>query len=141
MSKNYDIKTASDHVIGSTCSSVWRANIGSSVAAGMTRYVTFIRVVPVTTSNAKGSKIFFCSTASAATVVTATAASAVQKMVVFIGSATAEINPNRSESIPAVPNTEHPLFTIAAEQWLTALIATTAGMSGPANIFVQYFDE
>jgi hypothetical protein len=144
MAKNYDIKTASKFIVGGAAASAAyrRATIGSSVAAGMTRYVTFLRLVPMEVNGDKGSKVYICSTAASDTATTSTLASANQKMVMFIASTLGTgVAGNRSEMIPASPDTEHPLFTIASSKFLTAYIGSDLGMSGAAQLFVQYFDE
>ena len=135
MSKNYDIKTVSKAIVTGSATI-----IGSSVAAGMTRYVTFLQVSPTEAGGTEGVKVYLASTAtapSAGGASTITKASAGQKMVVIMGSATA----TNSMSVPSVPSTEHPLFTVAASKFLSAFVGATAGLSGPTNLFVQYYDE
>lgn len=139
MSKNYDIRTVSKWIVGgATASAAYRRTaIGSSVAAGMTRYVTFMQVAPVAVGGSQGSKVYLCSTVASDTANATAAASTNQKMVVAIGSATAA----NSMSIPATPDTEHPLFTITESKFLSAYIGSVVGNSSPVQLFVQYFDE
>jgi len=135
MSKNYDIKTVSKALVAGSATV-----IGSSVAAGTIRYVTFLQVSPTEAGGTEGVKIYIASTAtapSAGGASTATKASAGQKMVLIMGSATA----TNSMSVPGSPDTEHPLFTVAAEKFMSAYVPSSAGLSGPTNLFVQYFDE
>ena len=82
MAKNYNIQTVSEHQADGAAASQ-TITIGPVVPAGMTRYVTFIRVTPLTPANNEGSKVYFCSgTVGVATLVAA--ASATKKMVVCI---------------------------------------------------------
>ena len=135
MAKNYDIKTVSKPLSGESS----HIAIGSSVAAGMTRYVTFLRVSPVAAGGDEGSKVFFCSTTASDTAANTAAASAAQKMVAFIASVTALATKN--VVVPDGPNTEHPLFTIAESKWFTAYLCSVAGYSGSVYINAQYYDE
>ncbi len=133
--KNYDIKT-----VAKTMTKGTRAVIGSSVAAGMKRYVTFIRVEKAgTNQKGQGLKVIFASGAASNTASTLAKASTVQKLQVILTSA---ITSDSAEAqIPAKPNTENPLFTIAASKWLTAFCASVANFSSPANVLIQYYDQ
>ncbi len=131
---NYNIQTRSVNTKGATGSGV---AIGSSVAAGMTRYVTFISISPKSAASGKGRKIWFCSTAATATASSTTLASTAAKLVYVQGSASAEPNWHT----PRVPDTSNPLFTIAASKFLTARQSKTQGGSGSCSIFVQYYDQ
>jgi len=139
MAKNYEIKTVSKWIVGgATASAAYRRTaIGSSVAAGMTRYVTFIQMSPVAAGGSQGSKVFICSAAASDTANATAAASANQKTVIVIGSATAA----NSMSVPSAPDTEHPLFTVASGKFLSAYICSVVGQSSPVQLFTQYFDE
>jgi len=135
MAKNYNIQTVSkyldpadDHIV-----------IGSSVAAGMTRYVTFLRVIPSAAGGDEGSKVFFCSTTASDTASDVTTASATQKLVAFIASQTAAST--KEVVVPERPNTEHPLFTIAESKWFIAYLCSAVGHSFPAYVHAQYYDE
>lgn len=131
MVQNYDIKTDSKYLESAY------VTIGGVVPTGMKRYVTFLQVTPVRSGGSEGSKVYICSTPASDTASSTGAASANQKMVVGIGSGTAV----GAATIPTKPETEHPLFTIAAEQFLSAYIGTAAGFSSPVQIFAQYYDE
>jgi len=136
MSKNYDIKTASKY-LGGVSSHI---AIGSSVAANMTRYVTFLRIMSDAPTNKEGSKVYLCSTAASNTASSTGAASTAQKLVGRIQSALAIRD--KTVIVPkGGPNTEHPLFTIAASKWLTAYLCSVAGQSYPVHVFAQYYDE
>ena len=135
MAKNYNIKTVSKGI--DTKSS--HIPIGSSVAAGMKRYVTFLRVTPTAVAGDKGSKVYFCSCAASNSASNPTAASTLQKTILRI--ATTASNRNKDVVSSERPDTEHPLFTVAASAWLTATLGSVAGTSHPVSVFAQYFDE
>jgi hypothetical protein len=115
--------------------------VGSSVAAGMTRYVTFIAISPRVGNVGKGRLIYFCSTPAAATASTATLASAAAKMkyVQASGIVSAAVEPNAH--FPKVINTENPLFTVAASKFLTVHQVSAQAGSGACSVFVQYYDQ
>ena len=135
MAKNYDIKTVSK-LINTQSSHI---PIGSSVAAGMTRFVTFLRIEPIDGNGDEGSKVYFCSCAASDSASNPTAASTLQKIVMHIQSSVSR--ENKDITVPKQPNTEHPLFTVAASAWLTATLGSLVGTSYPVSVFAQYFDE
>ena len=138
MAKNYNIQTRSMHRAATPAASQ-TITIGPIVPAGMTRYVTFIRLTPLTTANNRGSKVYLCSgTVGIATGLAS--ASASKKLVVCIAS---ETSANFKEvMIPqSGPDTEHPLFTIASGAYLRAHHGSAQALSGSAFLFVQYYDE
>ncbi len=138
MPKNYNIQTVCKHI--ATAGS--HIAIGSSVAAGKTRYVTMVRVAQTTNGAAKGSRVVFCSSVASGSASTITRASALQKLCVQIVSASAtKTMPAKTVQIPEQPNTENPLFMVAASKFLTAFLATAAGQSNAVNVFVQYYDQ
>jgi len=140
MAKNYDIKTESVHLAAAAVTST--VAVGSDVAAGMTRYVTFVRFgLGNSAMAAKGSKVFLCSGTGTASADTDNRASATQKLVLVLASVSAGGAADLSTQVPESPNTEHPLFTIAAGKALIAHRSTVAGLSASAYLFVQYFDE
>jgi hypothetical protein len=134
MPKNYNIITKTVNPKNTTGSAVV---VGSSVAAGMTRYVTFIAVSPRTGATGKGRRLYLCSTAASSTASTDTLASAAAKMKYVQCSASAESNVH----IPSKINTEAPLFTIAASKWLTVHQSSAQAGSGACSVFVQYYDQ
>ena len=139
MSKNYEIQTASKRL----ATSVQTVALGGVVATGMTRYVTFLRISPLTIQAGEGTKVYFCS-GTLSDGASDGLATASQKLVTYIASAIGVLRgtpTNRSESIPDTPDTEHPLFTIAAGKYLTAHLGSVAIASGSAQVFAQYFDE
>lgn len=124
------IATKSSHVV-----------IGSSVAAGLTRYVTYVRVAQVANSAAKGSRVIFCSAAASGTASNITAASTIAKLSIGIPSCVASHVSKKTVAIPSQPNTENPLFSVAASKWLTATLGSAAGTSATCVVFVQYYDQ
>ena len=84
MPKNNNLQTVSKQI--STKSS--HIVIGSSVAAGLTRYVTMLKVTQTQgATNGKGSRVIFCSTLLSGTASNPTAGSANGKIAVVIPSA------------------------------------------------------
>jgi len=137
MAKNYNIQTDSVHLAETAASHT--ITIGAVVPAGMTRYVTFIRATPLTAANNVGSKVYLCSTVVAGAASAATACAA-QKLVAHLVNATAANN--KDVMVPASPDTEHPLFTVAAGAYLRAHLATdVAAFTASVQLFVQYYDE
>jgi len=134
--KNYNIQTRS--IAPSLGSAI---AVGSSVAAGLTRYITFIAISPRVANIGKGRLIYFCSTAAANSASTATLASAAAKMkyVQASGIVSAAVEPNFH--FPKVINTENPLFTVAASKFLTIHQVSAQAGSGACNVFVQYYDQ
>jgi hypothetical protein len=141
--KNYNIQTVSKQIATKSSHVV----IGSSVAAGLTRYVTMVRVAQVTNGAAKGSRVVFCSAAASGTATNMTTASANGKLSIGIPSATAASAvarfrvPNKTIQMPGQPNTENPLFTVAASKWLTATLGSAAGTSATCVVFAQFYDQ
>lgn len=135
MPKNYNIQTRTVRAKGTTGSGV---AIGSSVAAGMTRYVTLIKIMQSAGSGGKGSKMWFCSTAATATASSTALASAACKMLVVINSAAGS---TKNYQVPDKPDTENPLFTIAASKFLTVRASKLQLGSNSCSIFVQYYDQ
>lgn len=144
MPKNYNIVTK--HVyLSAVAKASQRKAIGSSVAAGMTRYVTMVRVKQTKASGLQshGSKVYLCSVAAQHTASTTTAASAGAKMQIYIQSVAGNTNVPvlKVKQIPDIPDTENPLFTIAASKWFTAFLCSGATQSGPVHVFAQYYDQ
>lgn len=146
MPKNNNLQTVSKQI--STKSS--HIVIGSSVAAGLTRYVTMLKVTQSQgATNGKGSRVIFCSTLLSGTSSNPTAGSANAKIAVVIPSAIVSADPTsanmplvvKSKQIPAMPDSENPLMTIAASKWFTAVLGSAAGTSSPVHVFGQYYDQ
>lgn len=124
------IATKSSHVV-----------IGSSVAAGMTRYVTLVRVAQITNGAAKGSRVIFCSAAVSNTATNITVASTIAKLSIGIPSCVASHVSQKTVTIPKYTDASNPLFTIAASKFLTATLGSAAGTSATCVVFVQYYDQ
>ncbi len=140
MPKNFNIQTK-DKKIATKGVSV---AIGSTVAAGMTRYVTFVQVTqePASGGAGHGSRVFFCSAAASTSMSTIALASAAQKLSITICSAAASHVGERCIQIPKQPDTENPLFSIAASKMLVVKLGSTvAGTSAAVDVFVQYYDQ
>lgn len=132
--KNYNIITRTVVPKNTTGSAV---AIGSSVAAGKMRYVTFVAISPNTGASGKGRRIYLCSTTTSSIASTDTLASANAKIKYVQASASAEPN----IFFPSNPNTENPLFTIAASKWLTLHQTSAQAGSGACSVFVQFYDQ
>lgn len=135
--KNYNIQSACKQIATKSSHVV----IGSSVAAGMTRYVTMVCVAQVTNGAAKGSRVIFCSAAASNSASNITAASAIAKLSIGIPSCVASNVSKKSITVPLQPDTKNPLFTVAASKWLTATLGSAAGTSATCVVFVQYYDQ
>lgn len=137
MPKNFNIQTKCKSL--ATKGAI--AAIGSTVAAGMNRYVTFVTVMQNTGGAGKGSRVFFCSAAASGSMSTIALASAAQKISVQIPSAVASHVVDKTIQIPLQPNSENPLFSIAAGKMLVVKLASAAGGSAAVDVFVQYYDQ
>ncbi len=136
MPKNYNIITKRVlRLKGTTGSAV---AIGSSVAAGMTRYVTFIRLEQGAGGGGLGSKVWICSTAATATASSTALANTAMKMMLLIPSA---VGVEKSITVPDSPDPENPLFTIAASKFLTARASKLQLGSASTTLLVQYYDQ
>jgi len=136
MAKNHNIQTVSLHMGAAAASDT--QTIGAVVAAGMTRYVTFIRANPLSPTYSEGSRLYLCS-GTVAEAESDAEATAAQKLVLRIASASTV--GRKDVMLPSTPDTEHPLFTVAAGAYLRAHLASAGSMSGSVALFVQYFDE
>lgn len=145
MPKNYNIVTKQRFVQGGAAAAKadQRKAFGSSVAAGMTRYVTMVRVEQhkATGVATAASKVYLCSTAASATASTTAAASTAAKLIMWIHSGNASHGISRRIQMPDVPDVQNPLFTIAASKFFTCYIGSVATTSAPVHVFVQYYDQ
>lgn len=141
--RNYNMQTVCKQIATKSSHVV----IGSSVAAGLTRYVTYVRVSQVTNGAGKGSRVVFCSAAASGTATNITVASTIAKLSIGITSAAAASAvarfrvPKKTVEMPSQPDCENPLFTVAASKWLTATLGSAAGTSATCVVFVQYYDQ
>jgi len=135
MARNYNIQTARKSLITGTMKAS-RTAVASSVATGMTRYVTFVRLEGNSANSKLGSRVYLAS--AAATVSTTALASAGLKMVLELNSAYAM--PKAVQHPPRI-DTENPLFTIAAGKYLIVAKSALQLGSNPCTLFVQYYDQ
>jgi hypothetical protein len=120
--ENHDVKTVSQ-MIGSAAATL---GIGA-IPTGMKRYVTFLRVDNV---YAGLQRVYIASLTTAASVCVTATATLTAKIVL-------NIEADEEESVPpGVPDTEHPLFSIASEHFVGAVTNR-----GDAYMFMQYYDE
>lgn len=133
--KNYNLITKTVRAKGTTGSAV---AIGSSVAANMKRYVTYIRINQSAGTKNIGSKLWFCSATAAASASSTALALTRMKLMVLIPSA---VGANKVVQIPEKPDTENPLFTIAASKFFTVRSSKLQLGSASCSIFVQYYDQ
>ncbi len=126
MPKNYNIISKTITTLGAGTG----VAVGSSVAAGLTRYVTFIKVVQTVPTGNKGSKMWFCSSTAALSASSTTLADARMKFMVLIPSA---VGAKKAVAIPESPDQENPLFTIAASNFLTVRGSKAAATSHHAR--------
>ena len=139
MARNYNIQTRSEDLGGVAAGGAGNnVTIGPVVPAGMTRYVTFIRVTPLTPTYSEGSLVQLCS-GTVAEAFSDAEASGAEKMAIRIASVSSI--GNKDVMLPSSPDTEHPLFTVASGAYLRAHLATLATMSGSVSLFVQYYDQ
>lgn len=139
MPKNFNIITKVVNPSNTTGAAV---AVGSSVATGMTRYVTFVNVTTRTGGVSSGALIYLCSTSTAAKASTVTLASAAQKMRIMVASHAGRNLDKDNISIPAKIDTQNPLFSIAAGKFLTVQQASAGVFSNKAvSVFVQYYDQ
>lgn len=143
--KNYNTVTKCLRPVNTTGAAI---AAGSSVAAGLTRYVTFVHLSRVEGATGVGAKVYLCSTSTAAKASTDTLASAAAKMTLILGSAVmgstvANLGGGPGNmSIPDRINTDKPLFTIAASRFLTVREASTAAKgNAQVAVLVQYYDQ
>ncbi len=137
--KNYNIQSACKTVTGLGSNAI----IGGIVAASQKRYVTFVRVSQIGVKNSAvgGSRILFCSASVTTVGHTMASSSANQKLSIGIVSTTTSNLAGKSVSLPSQPDTENPLFSVAAGNWLIAKLGSSAGVSIPCTVFVQYYDQ
>ena len=141
--KNYNIQTLCKQIAtksGHVC-------FATAVPTGMTRYVTCVGVVQnVGGQAAKGSRVIFCSAAASGSASNITAGSTLAKLSIGIGSYLASAGGagtfEKTVMIPSGgPDTEHPLFSIAATKWFTAVLGSAAGTSCICEVFAQWYDQ
>ncbi len=135
--KNYNILTARK-VLAAGGMAATRTAVASSVAAGMKRYVTFVRLERNAAANNVGSRVFLVSTAAAGTASTTALASAGNKMMIELMSSIAQ---PKEQQFPPKIDTENPLFSIAAGKFLSVAKSGLQLGSGAVTLTVQYYDQ
>lgn len=142
MPKNLDLITKTVYLSAAAHASQFKP-IGTAVAAGMKRFVTFVRVSQrkATGVVSGGSKVYFVSTTGSAVASQTGLASAGAKLQIWIHSAAASQIVSKHIQVPEIPDTKNPLFSIAAGKWLTTYLGGLATQSSPVQVFVQYYDE
>ncbi len=136
--KNYNVQTKLKKIATKSL----HATFGTAVPTGMTRYVTCVGVIQDAGGMASaGSRVIFCSTAASNTAQSATAASTAAKLSIGIGSYVTNKGEKNVFLPPGGPDTEHPLFTIAATKWFTAFLCSAAGTSAMVEVFAQWYDQ
>ena len=139
MARNYNIQTRSEDLGGVAAGGAGNnVTIGPVVPTGMTRYVTFFRVTPMAPSNREGSLVQLCS-GTVAEAFSDAEASGAEKMAIRIASVSSI--GSKDVILPSLPDTEHPLFTVASGAYLRAHQPVAAKMSSSISLFVQYYDE
>lgn len=135
--KNNNIQTVRK-VLAAGGMAATRTAIGSSVATGMKRYVTFVRLEHNTAALNLGSRVFLVSAATIATVSSTGAASAGMKMMIELMSS---VSQPKVQQLPPKIDTENPLFSIAAGKYLVAAKSGLTIASGACTLMVQYYDQ
>lgn len=133
--KNYNIMTATVFPPVATGAAV---AIGGVVAAGMKRYVTYVRVTQRAPTKNLGTKVWFCSTLTIVKASTTAHASTAMKLVLRVPSA---IGAKKFEEAPKHPDTENPLFSVAESRYLTCRLSAGTSGSASCSVFVQYYDQ
>lgn len=113
--------------------------IGSSVAAGMKRYVSFIHVNQNDGDGSGGTKLWFCSNDASSTASTPTACSASEKLSLTLSSAVG--GKKMMQIPPSGPDPDNPLFTIAASKFFSVSQLSAQAGSTTVDVMVQYYDE
>lgn len=116
-------------------------NLGGQVPAGMKRWVTFLSLDTMFVTGASSVRLYLASVAVSNPTKTSLVATGNRKMLLDLrctGLVTAQdLTPDGAPlMIPDTPDTEKPLFSIAAEKWLGVYASYTT-----ANVGMQYFDE
>uniref|UniRef100_A0A6M3LWJ6 Uncharacterized protein n=1 Tax=viral metagenome TaxID=1070528 RepID=A0A6M3LWJ6_9ZZZZ len=135
--KNYNIQTVRKVIAAGTVAAT-RTAIAATVAAGMKRYVTFVRLESNGGATNLGSRVYLVSTTAAGSAVTTAAAQAGLKMMLDLMSNIAQ---PKVVQLPLRIDTENPLFSIAAGRNLSVMKSGLAMASNPCSLFVQYYDQ
>jgi hypothetical protein len=149
--RNIDTKFLSKSVEEETAA----LNLGGQVPAGMKRWVSFLSLDTMLVTGASSVRLYLASVAVSNPTKASLIATGNRKMLLDLratglaqahgSAATATIGATHKQDltpdgpplmIPDTPDTEKPLFSIAAEKWLGVYTSYTT-----ANVNMQYFDE
>ena len=130
-------------------------NLGGQVPAGMKRWVTFLSLDTMLVTGASSVRLYMASVSVSDPTKASLIATSNRKMLLDLratglamaiaSGATAIVGATHKQDltpegpplmIPDTPDTEKPLFSIAAEKWLGVYASYTT-----ANVNAQYFDE
>ena len=116
-------------------------NLGGQVPAGMKRWVTFLSLDTMLVTGASSVRLYMASVAVSNPTKASLIATGNRKMLLDLrctGLVTAQdLTPDGAPlMVPDTPDTENPLFSIAAENWLGVYASYTT-----ANVGMQHFDE
>jgi len=116
-------------------------NLGGQVSDGMKRWVTFLSLDSMLVTGASSVRLYLASVAVSNPTASSLIATANRKMLLDLrctGLVGAQnLTPDGAPlMVPDKPDTDKPLFSIAAGKWLGAYASYTT-----ANVNMQYFDE
>lgn len=116
-------------------------NLDGQVPAGMKRWVTFLSLDSMLVTGASSVRLYLASVAVSNPTKASLIATGNRKMLLDLRCTSLFTSQNQTPDgaplmIPDTPNTEKPLFSIAAEKWLGVYASYTT-----ANVNMQYFDE
>ena len=116
-------------------------NLGGQVPASMKRWVTFLALDTMLVTGASTVRLYLASVAVSNPTKASLIATGNRKMLLDLRCSGLVAGQNLTPDgpplmIPDKPDTEKPLFSIAAEKWLGAYASYTT-----ANVHMQYFDE
>ena len=115
--------------------------LGGQVPAGMKRWVTFLSLDTMLVTGASSVRLYMASVSVSDPTKTSLIATGNRKMLLDVRAtgitALRNLTPDGPPlMIPDTPDTEKPLFSIAAENWLGVYASYAT-----ANVSMQYFDE
>ena len=116
-------------------------NLGGQVPAGMKRWFTFLSLDTMLVTGASSVRLYMASVAVSNPTKASIIATSNRKQLLDLRCsglvAGEDLTPDGAPlMIPDTPDTEKPLFSIAADKWLGVYASYTT-----ANVNAQYFDE
>ena len=140
MTRNIELKTVSK-ILASKTSQI---NIGGQVPAGMKRWITFLSVDTWALASCQAVKLYLASVPTSISPRSSIVATTNRKMMIDLRASGINQGTKRNFTpdgpplmIPDRPDSNKPLFSIAAGKWLGAY----ASNASAANVLIQYFDE